>query len=111
MDNNNNLSINFMGHSADGRLKDTLKHRNYNMDLETFYKSVNQTTNTGCSCCKQDTTDLYCIQPISLPIKPTVLSLCVECLKSLPLGLSVINLSGRGAPPQLTDNIFIQSEV
>ena len=106
-----NISVKFLGHSGDGQLKQALKNRNYNMDLATFYKSVNQTTTCGCCCCKQDTTDLYCIQPISLPIKPAVLSLCVECLKSLPLGLSVINLNGRGAPPQLIDSIYVQSDV
>lgn len=109
--NNNNFNIKFMGYSGDGQLKRVLKHRNYSMDLETFYNAVNHTTNSGCSCCKQDTSDLYCIQPVSLPIKPTVLSLCVECLESLPSGLSVINISGRGAPPQLIDSIYVQSEV
>ena len=43
---NNNISIKFIGHSSDGQLKKALKHRNYNMDLETFYNAVNQSSGT-----------------------------------------------------------------
>lgn len=105
---NNNLNIKFVGYSDGGTLKQALKNRNYNMDLETFYNAVNQTTTCGCSCCKQDTVNLYCIQPISLPIKPTVLSLCVECLQSLPLILTVIGVDCGGSPPQLVDRKYVR---
>lgn len=102
----NNINIKFMGYSDAGTLKQALKSRNFNMNLATFYKSVNQTTNSGCSCCKQDNVNLYCIQPISLPIKPVVLSLCVECLKSLPLELTIINIESNGAPPALISRTY-----
>ncbi len=51
----NNINIKFLGHSSDGQLKQALKHRNYSMDLKEFYNAVNQTTSSGCSCCKQET--------------------------------------------------------
>ena len=110
MDNNND-NIKFVGYSADGTLKQALKNRKYTMDLKDFYNAVNQASSSGCSCCKQDDVKVYCIQLVGLaPIKPTVLSLCDECLKSLPIELTVINLSSKGSPPLLIDRQY-ESEV
>ncbi len=103
-------NIKFLGYSADGTLKQALKNREKPMYLETFYDAVNQTTDSNCcSCCKQEVT-IYAVQPVSLPIKPTVLSLCAECISKLPMELTAINLSGNGAPPLLVDKIY-ESEV
>ena len=75
-------------------------------ELETFYNAVNQSTTSGCcSCCKQEVI-VYAVQPVGLPIKPTVLSLCVECARRIPVALEVINLSSKGAPPLLVDKIY-----
>lgn len=104
-------NIKFLGYSADGTFKKALKNRENPMKLETFYNVVNQVTSSGCcSCCNQEVI-VYAVQPVSLPIKTTVLSLCTECLRSLPVELEVINLSSKGAPPLLIDKIYSDSEV
>lgn len=99
--NNTNISINFVGNFADGQLKAALKHRKYNLSLETFYNAVNQSTTDGCSCCKKENVVIYAVVPVGLPIKPTVLSLCDECIQALPIELTVINLDSNGCPPTL----------
>lgn len=98
---NSNNNIKFLGYASDFNLKQALKHRKYTMSLKDFYNNVNQTTSSGCSCCKQDGVKVYCILPVGLPIKPIALSLCAECLQSLPMALTVINLDSNGAPPTL----------
>lgn len=100
------MDIKFVGYSDAGTLKQALKHRTYNISLEDFYSAVSQDSSNCCSCCKQENITLYCVQPVSLPIKHTALSMCYECLKSLPIQLTVINLSGKGAPPLLIDRIY-----
>lgn len=107
---NTNINIKFVGYSSDGTMKNALKHRTYNTSLETFYGAVNQDSSGCCSCCKHDDVKVYCIQPVSLPIKATALSMCYECLKSLPIELTVINLDSDGAPPLLIDRMY-ESEV
>ncbi len=98
MDINN---INFVGFSADGQFKRAYKHRENPMLLETFYGAVNQATAGGCSCCKKDVR-VYCIYPVGIvQIKIKVLSLCEECLRSLPKELKVINIDSNGSPPTL----------
>jgi hypothetical protein len=87
-------------------MKNALKHRTYDINLDEFYDKVNQTTSSGCcSCCKKETT-IYAIQPVLLPIKAKVLSICDECLKSLPFELTVIGVDCNGAPPQLIDRKY-----
>jgi hypothetical protein len=103
-------NIKFLGYCADGTLKMALKTRKKHGTLEDFYKSVNQMSSSGCSCCRKETHKLYCIQPVGLPIKPTILSLCDECIRQLPEALTIINLSGKGSPPLLIDKIY-ESEV
>lgn len=98
---NTNISIKFVGNFADGQLKAALKHRTYNISLEDFYNSVNQPSSSGCSCCKQDDVNLYCILPVELPIKQTTLSMCDRCLQALPIELTVINIDSVGCPPTL----------
>lgn len=102
--------INFVGYSADGSFKRALRSRENPMDLETFYNAVNQTTSIGfCRCCKQENI-VFAVMTCGLPIKPYVLSLCVECLRSLPVELDVINVDSNGAPPALIYKIA-ESEV
>lgn len=103
MDNNTK----FLGYCLDGTFKNALKTRKKHGTLKDFYEAVNQ---ASCSCCKKETIILYAVQPVELPIKPTVLSLCIECLKSLPMELTVINLDSGGAPPLLINKIY-ESEV
>lgn len=98
-------NIKFLGYFADGTFKKACKRRENPTILDTFYNAVNQATASG--CCKQEVI-VYAVQPVELPIKPTVLSLCVGCLSSLPLALEVINLSSHGAPPLL---VQVQKEV
>lgn len=94
-------NIKFLGYSADGTIKKALRNRKNPMSLETFYTAVNQATIGGCSCCKHDA-KVYCIQPVGIvQIKATALSLCIECLRSLPTELEVINIDSNGAPPAL----------
>ncbi|MBC2581775.1 hypothetical protein [Clostridium sp. DJ247] len=101
-------NIKFLGYFADGTFKKACKQRENPTSLDTFYNAVNQATASGCcSCCKQEVI-VYAVQPVELPIKPAVLSLCVECLSSLPIALEVINLSSHGAPPLL---VQVQKEV
>lgn len=91
-------NIKFLGNFSDGTLKKACKQRENPTSLDTFYNAVNQATASRCcSCCKQE----VIVYAVELPIKPAVLSLCVECLSSLPLALEVINLSSHGAPPLL----------
>ncbi len=108
--NNNNISINFVGYAGGHSMKKALKNRTYAINLEDFYKAVNQdTTSSGCcSCCKQENIILYAIQPVLMPIKATALSLCDECLRSLPLELTVIGVDCNGAPPQLIDRKYVK---
>jgi hypothetical protein len=103
-------NIKFLGYSADGTFKNALKTRKKHGTLEDFYNKVNQASSNCCSCCKQENITLYAVQPVGLPIKPTVLSICYECLKLLPKELTVINLSGKGSPPLLIDRQY-ESEV
>lgn len=106
-----NINIKFLGYSADGSFKRAYKKRENPMSLETFFSAVNQATVGGCSCCKQDVI-VFAVQPVGIPqIKPTALSLCVECLRSLPVELEVINIDCNGAPPLLIDKIYGDSEV
>lgn len=105
-----NINIKFAGYFSDGTMKNALKHRENPMDLETFFKAVNQTTTSGCSCCKQDVR-VYCIMPVGIPqIKPTTLSLCYKCLKALPEAFEVINIDSNGCPPTLINRTY-KSEV
>jgi hypothetical protein len=106
----NNINIKFVGYSDAGTMKNALNHRTYTVNLETFYNAVNQDSSGCCSYCKQETHKLYCIQPVSLPIKHTALSMCYECLKSLPIELTVINIDSNGSPPLLIDRQY-ESEV
>lgn len=106
MDNNNNISINFVGYSSNSDMKKALKNRTYATSLEDFYSAVNQDSNGCCSCCKQENVILYAILPVLLPINATALSLCDECLMSLPLELTVIGVDCNGAPPQLVDRKY-----
>lgn len=95
------MDIKFWGYSPDGSFKRACKNRENPMKLETFYNAVNQGTVGGCSCCTQDVR-VYAIYPVGLQqIKQTVLSLCYECLRSLPTDLKVINIDSNGAPPAL----------
>jgi len=103
-------NIKFLGNSADGQFKAALRHRKTPIELEAFYNAVNQVSNGCCSCYKQDV-KVFAVQPVGLPIKATVLSLCDECLRSLPMELTVINISGKGSPPLLIDKIYGDSEV
>lgn len=103
MDSNN---IKFVGYSADGTMKTALKHRDNPIKLDTFYNAVNQDSSNCCSCCKKENIILYAILPVGLPIKATALSLCDECLRSLPVELTVINIDSNGAPPQLIDRKY-----
>ncbi len=101
-----NINISFVGYASDGNMKKALKHRTYAINLEDFYSAVNQDNTSGCcSCCKKETT-VYAIQPVLLPIKHTALSICGECLQSLPLELTVIGVDCNGAPPQLIDRKY-----
>lgn len=59
-------NIKFLGYFSDGTLKKACKQCKNPTSLDTFYNAV---------------------QPVELPIKSAVLSLCVECLSSLPLAL------------------------
>jgi len=94
-------TIKFLGYSADGSFKNAYKHRENPIELETFFNAVNQVTSSGCSCCRQDVR-VFAIQPVGIvQIKPTVLSLCTECLRSLPQELEVINIDSNGATPAL----------
>jgi hypothetical protein len=102
----NNINIKFVGYAGDGTMKNALKHRTYAISLEDFYNAVNQDSSGCCSCCKQENIILYAIQPVLLPIKATAVSLCYECLKSLPLELTVIGVDCNGAPPQLIDRKY-----
>lgn len=98
MDTNN---IKFVGFSADGQFKMAYKHRESPMSLEAFYGAVNQATAGGCCCCKKDVR-VYCIYPVGIvQIKTKVLSLCCECLRSLPKELEVINIDSNGSPPTI----------
>ncbi|MDR3597093.1 hypothetical protein [Clostridium sp.] len=107
MDNNNNLNISFVGY-AGGSMKKALKNRTYAIHLEDFYKAVNQDTTSGCcSCCKKETI-IYAILPVLLPIKATALSICYECLRSLPLELTVTGVDCNGAPAQLIDRKYVR---
>jgi hypothetical protein len=104
MDNSNN-NIRFVGYCADGTLRQALKHRKYAMNLKDFYNAVNQAS-SGCSCCKQDDVKVYCMQPVGLLIKQTVLSLCVNCISNkLPIELTIINIDSNGAPPLLISRV------
>lgn len=109
MDNNNsNISINFVGYAGDRNMKNVLKNRTYAIYLDEFYDKVNQDNTSGCcSCCKKETT-IYAILPVLLPIKDTALSLCDECLRSLPLELTVIGVDCGGAPAQLIDRKYVR---
>jgi len=105
-----NTNITFVGYSSDGTMKQALKNRKYNINLEDFYNAVN-TTGSGCSCCKQEDVNVYAVQPVGIPqIKPSILSICSDCLQSLPIELTVINLDSHGAPPLLIDRTY-ESEV
>jgi len=108
MDNNNNINISFVGYASDRNMKKALKHRTYAINLEDFYNAVNQDSSGCCSCCKQENVILYALQPVLLPIKATALSLCDECLRSLPLELTVIGVDCNGAPPQLIDRKYVR---
>lgn len=103
-------TIRFVGYFADGPFKQALKNRKTPMELETFFTAVNQAAAGGCSCCTQDVR-VYAIYSVGLQqIKQSVLSLCTECLKSLPVELEVINIDSNGSPPALIDKIY-SSEV
>ena len=95
-------NIKFLGYFSDGTFKKAYKQCENPTSLDTFYNAVNQAT--ASRCCKQD----VIVYAVELPIKPAVLSLCVECLSSLPLALEVITLSSHGAPPLL---VQVQKEV
>jgi hypothetical protein len=96
------MDIKFIGYSADRQLRKACNQRENPMELKNFYNAVNQDTASGCSCCKKDTVRVYAIQPVGIPqIKPSVLSLCAECLRSLSTDLMVINIDSNGAPPAL----------
>jgi len=99
MDTNN---IKFVGFSADGQFKKAYKQRENPMSLESFCTAVNQpTTSSCCSCCRQDV-KVFAVQPVGVAqIKTIILSLCYECLKSLPAELEIINIDSNGAPPAL----------
>lgn len=99
-------NIKFVGYSDAGTMKTALKHRSSPIELETFYKRVNQASNGCCSCCKKENVVIYAIQPVGLPIKANALSLCYECLRSLPKELTVINTDSNGAPPALIYKIY-----
>ncbi|CDX01516.1 Hypothetical protein DPCES_1629 [Desulfitobacterium hafniense] len=93
--------IKFIGYCPDGQFKMALKNRKNPMELETFFTAVNQAAAGGCGCCKQDA-KVYAVYPAGLhQIKPDVLSICAECLKSLPTELDVINIDSNNAPPAL----------
>lgn len=95
---NNTKSI---GNSADGQFKVALKARESSVKLETFYNAVNQASSSNCcSCCSKETL-VYAVKTGLLPIKPTIINLCGECLASLPNELSVINLNSIWSPPLL----------
>jgi hypothetical protein len=99
MDTNN---IKFLGYGADGLFQKACKQRENPMNLQCFFNAVNQdTTNGCCSCCKQDGVVVYAVMQWGLPIKPNSLSLCVNCVRKLPLALKVHNLGSNGAPPML----------
>jgi hypothetical protein len=104
----NNISISFLGYSDAGTMRNALKNRTYNTSLKDFYNAVNQDSSNCCSCCKQENIPLYCVQPVLMPIKATALSLCDECLRSLPLELTVINIDCNGTPPTLIDRIHVR---
>jgi hypothetical protein len=76
-----------MSYCSDYELKDAYAARAIPMEFEAFYDNVNQ-GGRGCSCCKQDAR-LYAVYAASLPIKPDMLSLCLECLRRLPDDLEV----------------------
>ena len=104
-------NIRFVGYFADGQFKQALKNRENPMELETFFTTVNQGAVGGCCCCMQQEVRVYAIYPVGLQqIKQSVLSLCTECLKSLPVELEVINIDSNGAPPALIYKIY-SSEV
>lgn len=101
-------NINFLGYAPDKTFKKAVKARVNPMELEAFFKAVNQDTDIGCcSCCKQEDVVVYAVMQYGLPIKPNTLSLslCVECARRLPLELDVHNLSSNGAPPMLAYKI------
>lgn len=79
------------------------------MTLEDFFNAVNQDSDYKyCSCCKKETL-VYAIKTGVLPIKPTIINVCGECLEVLPEELSIINHDKIGSPPVLIYKI--KSEV
>lgn len=67
------------------------------IELDALWDTVNQSTSSGCSCCKREVR-AYAVHNWITKIKQEILSLCVECARKLPVKLELINLYANGVP-------------